>query len=186
MGKEIDWPQVCNAYIYGNDSYRGLAKAMDISGKAVELRGKAEGWPAMRREKRSEVARQAAQQAEQQLVAQETQRLERVNDLADALLARLEQAAGELDSHLVTHKRKVKTVAYGEDKKLVREETAQEEQLAVELGVIDRQGLKVLTAALKDLHSLTATRTAPDNGCLPELIAGLQVQGGEESHGDDL
>lgn len=79
---------------------------------------------------------------------------ERVNEVAMALLGRLEQAVKELDAVVETRREKVKT----ETGEVV---TESEQKLPRKKGTVDRGGLKQLTGVLKDLEDIL--------WCMPEL-----------------
>lgn len=74
---------------------------------------------------------------------------ERVGQVAERLLERLEQAVRELDAVTVVHREKVKT-DQGE------RTTEYVEKLPRKKGLVDRGGLKQLTGVLKDLQEILA------------------------------
>ncbi len=72
---------------------------------------------------------------------------ERVGEVAERLLERLEQAVRELDAATVMHREKVKT-SEGE------RTTEYVERLPDKKSLVDRSGLKQLTGVLKDLQEI--------------------------------
>lgn len=88
----------------------------------------------------------------------ETRRAERLNRLfavTDSLLDRLEQAATELDAVIENHREKVKT----EDGE---HSWDYQQRKPEETGMIDRAGLKQLTAVVKDIKDVLTIRPDAD------------------------
>lgn len=79
------------------------------------------------------------------------ERLNRLFAITDSLLDRLEQAAAELDAVIEDHREKVKT----EDGEHSWE---YQQRKPEETGMIDRAGLKQLTAVVKDIKEVLILR----------------------------
>jgi hypothetical protein len=77
----------------------------------------------------------------------------RVAELAGLLICKVEQAIDQLDLQVVTHRVKTKNGS---------EEETREFYETVPGGIVDRAGLKQLTAVLKELQSLTPDRDRED------------------------
>ena len=91
----------------------------------------------------------------------------RIDGITTKLLDKLEQAVDELDLEII--KRKVKT-----EEGLT--EITTESMEAVEGGIVDRAGLRHLTAALKDLKEIQMIKSELDRREQEARIANLQKQ----------
>lgn len=90
-------------------------------------------------------------------MAKKKQRKKRVLDVSDKLLDKIEQAVEELNYQVVKEVTKEKETFYeNEDspKKATREVTRETENLSKVESVVDREGLKKLIAALKDVQDV--------------------------------
>lgn len=155
-----DWLKIRNEYINGNISYRKLAEKHKISFPTLRDRAAKEGWGDLREEQRNKIVSKTSQKTAEVVSTQEANRISRILSAADLLLARVEEAAGQLDTHIVTNKVKTKKVTYNSKSKATKEVTTEEEVKAVVPGPVDRLGLQQVAAALK---SLKDTVHAVDN-----------------------
>lgn len=165
-----DWKKIRTEYITGNTSYRKLAQKYSTSYSVICEKGKAENWVEQRDQYR---AKTMAKTIEKSCEIQ-SDKLARVNDLADRLMDKLEQAIGELDKAIVIHRVKVET-GNGEE--------VTERKEAVGGGIVDRVGLRQLTAALKDLKEVQMLRSELDKREQEARIASLEKQSREEDPG---
>lgn len=176
----IDWISIKNEYINTTISYRKLAEKYSVSFATLQQKAKKEHWKNERDNQYDRTMTKVRQKTAAVIVKKEVNRIERLTNVSDILLAKLEQAAGQLDNYVVTNKVRVKTVEYdnavkGKPKK---ETTVETEKLAVVDGIIDKQGLKQLASALKDIKDIQAV--ASSNDCqLDKLDDVLTKIGGE-------
>lgn len=152
-----DWLKIKHDYIYTDTSYRALAKKYNVNKDTIARRAKAEGWIKTKGIQADRIQTVAIQKTADVLVAREVDRIGRINTLADRLIAKLEEAAGQLDRLTVANRVKSRTVTYDKAGRPLREMTTEQVQPTVKEtgGLIDRQGLKTLTAALKDLQAIS-------------------------------
>lgn len=88
----------------------------------------------------------------------------KVKDVANDLLAKIVQANNELNKHIVTNKTKTKTVQYDYNCNKPKKETIEEKEEKISfIDIIDRQGLKMLTSALKDLNDIIGEKNSNNN-----------------------
>lgn len=144
-----DWQKIKTEYITTDTSYRKLGEKYGIHYKAISDRGKAEGWVQLRSQHRDKTLTKTIEKISER----QSEELSRICSIADKLLDKLEQAADELDKAIIIRKTKVET-AKGEE--------TTERKEAVDGGIVDRVGLRQLTAALKDLKEVKMLRSALD------------------------
>ena len=149
----MDWLKIKTEYITTDISYRGLAEKYGVSKSQIYKVGGEEGWVELREQHRSKVVAKSVKKIEEKKAKQAA----KVGDLADKLLIKLEQAIEELDQTMVTHKTKTREIKYEDGSapgKPTRETIREEEELLAVESVIDRGGLRLLTAALKELQAI--------------------------------
>lgn len=158
-----EWERIREAYITGNDGAAALARRFGVDRREIAGRMETEQWKLLRQQHRSERTAKAILRLDGTWEG----RLRRVDTIADSLLTKLERAVEELDIVTVNCREKVKTEE-GEQtrdyQRLMREEP----------GIIDRGGLKQLTAVLKDIKDVLMLRSEADIREQEARIAKLQ------------
>lgn len=147
----MDWLKIKTEYITTDISYRKLAEKYGINYSVLGARGRAEGWV----EQRTQFQAKTHTKTVEKIAEKKARQAAKVGDLADKLLIKLEQAIEELDQAMVTHKTKTREIKYEDASapgKPTRETIREEEELLTVASVIDRNGLRLLTAALKELQ----------------------------------
>lgn len=155
----IDWIAIKNEYINTNISYRKLSEKYNVSFATLQLKAKKECWKNEHDKQYDKTMTKIRQKTAAVIVKKEINRMERLTNVSDMLLEKVEQAANQLENYIVTNKIKIKTVEY--DNKVIgkpqKETTTETENLAIVDGIIDKQGLKCLASALKDLKEIQTT-----------------------------
>lgn len=146
-----DWIKIRNEYVNGSISYRKLSEKHDVSFATLQARGKKENWKKERDKQHDKIKTRVGQKTADVIVEKEVDRITRILSAADLLLTRVEEAAGQLDTHIVTNKTKTKTVKYNDGNKPTKEVVVEEELKAVVPGPVDRLGLQQVAAALKSI-----------------------------------
>lgn len=161
----IDWISIKSEYINTTISYRKLAEKYSVSFATLQQKAKKECWKNERDNQYDKTMTKVRQKTAAVIVKKEVNRIERLTNVSDILLAKLEQAAGQLDNYVVTNKVKVKTVEYDNEVKgkPKKETTTETENLAVVDGIIDKQGLKQLASALKDIKDIQSVASSNDS-----------------------
>lgn len=136
-----DWLKIKTEYITTDTSYRKLAEKYGIRYATIQSHGQEEGWPELRDQYRAKVVSKTIEKNSEKQARQAA----KVNDLADKLLLKVEQAINELDLRVTTHK--IKTERANMEK-------TTEFRVAEPGGTVDRAGLRQLTAALRELQTI--------------------------------
>ena len=156
-----DWQAVKTEYITTDTSYRKLAEKYDINYKVIADRGKKEGWGDLRSQHKDKVLTRTLDK----IGTQSVNKLSRIDKLTDALLDKIERAIDELDLQLNRHVTKTKTIEYNHDLRPDKptKEIIHEEEILVETQtIVDRQGLKQIASALKDIKEVKMLRSDLD------------------------
>lgn len=137
-----DWEKIKLDYITQPDmSYRKLAELYGLNETTIARRAGAEHWVQLRQEQASKVLSKTTDK----IAKKRADKYARIDDLADQLLEKLEQAVGELDLSITqVTSRKGDKNNYTETKRLK----------ASPGGTVDQKALRNLTAALKDLKEV--------------------------------
>ena len=161
-----DWLKIRNEYVSGSISYRKLAEKHEVSVNTLTRKAIDGKWKEEREQQHSRIAVKVQQKTADAVATKEANRISRILTSADLLLAKIEEAAGQLDTHIVTNKVKTKKVKYNESNKPTEEVTTEEEVKAVSTGPIDRLGLQQVAAALKNIK---------------DTVQAVEGQGGQDS-----
>lgn len=158
-----DWQAIKTEYITTDTSYRKLAQKHGLRYATLQARAKEEKWTELRdRHRTSTVSKSLTKISNQQAA-----KLARIDGITDKLLSKLEKAVEELDLSVVKKKTKV-------DDGLT--ETTTEIVEVEEGGIVDRAGLRHLTAALKDLKEIQMLKSELDRQEQEARIANLRKQ----------
>ena len=174
-----DWQTIKTEYITTDTSYRKLAQKYGIHYKVISDRGKDEKWVELRSQHRDKTLTKTLSK----ISNKQADKMARIDDLADKLLEKLEQAITELDLQLCTHTDKTKTIEYNNDRRPDKptKETVHEEEKVLEMrSIVDRNGLKQIASALKDIKEVKMLRSELDKQEQEARIANLRKQANPE------
>ena len=178
-----DWKKIKAEYITTDTSYRKLAQKYGVHYKVISERGKTENWVQLRAQHRDKTLTKTLEQ----ISDRQADKMARVDNLADQLLDKLQQAITELDLQLAKHTDKTKTIEYNNDRrpdKPTREVIHEEEKLLEVKSIVDRNGLKQIASALKDIKEIKMLRSELDRQEQEARIANLQKQAEKSDKGD--
>ena len=175
-----DWQKIKTEYITTDISLRKLAEKYEVRYATVQDRAKREEWITMRdRHRTSTVSKTISKIGNKQ-----ADKMARIEGITDKLLSKLEKAVEELDIHLATHTRKEKVIQYDNSlrpDKPTKEIITETEQILQVESIIDRAGIRQLTAALKDLKEIQMLKSELDRQEQEARIAKLQREAQEDT-----
>lgn len=185
-----DWIKIRNEYINGNISYRKLSEKHDISFNTLKDKAVTEKWFEKKKEQHNKINKNIQQKTADKLAKAEADRLLRISNAADKLLAKIEEATEQLDQFIVTNKIKQKEVKYVSDKagfgKPLKETVKEvEDKRIVKADHLDRLGLKQLTSALKDLRDIQFTSNEEKPTESPEINITVMAATPDDMEGDE-
>ena len=167
-----DWKKIKTEYITTNTSYRKLAQKYGVGYQAICHRSQAEGWIEQREQHRNKTISKTLER----ISDKQASKMSRIDRIADSLLEKIEQAVEELDMRVIVIKEKEITSTG---------ETTTESREAYEGGIVDRAGLRQITAALKDLKDIKMIRSEADMREQEARIRNLQRQAEREDDDKD-
>lgn len=179
-----DWQAIKTEYITTNTSYRKLAQKYGVSYQAICHRSKEEGWLTAREQHTNKTVSKAIDKISDRKV----DKLARIEKLTDKLLDKLEVAISELDLQLVRHTDKTKTIEYNNldrPDKPTKEIIHEEEKVLEVSSIIDRQGLKQIASALKDIKEVKMLKSELDRQEQEAKIDKLRADAAANRNDDD-
>ena len=179
-----DWQNIKTEYITTETSYRKLAQKYGVSYQAICRRSKDEAWI----DKREQHMNKTVSKAVDKISTKKADKMARIDDLADKLLEKLEQAIEELDLQLAKHTDKTKIIEYNNDlrpDKPTKETIHEEEKLLEVKSIVDRQGLKQIASALKDIKEVKMIRSEMDRQEQEARIEKLRADAQQRNNDDD-
>lgn len=109
----------------------------------------------------------------------EAQQIANIKSIANDLALNIIKANSQLETYIVKNKKKTKKVKYDyKVSKPSEEEITEKEEIETMEGIIDRQGLKMLTSALKDLNEIIGENKETNKETLDKLDEVLKGLGG--------
>ena len=177
-----DWNKIKTEYITTDTSYRKLAQKYGVNPTTIAKRAGKEDWVSQRNQ-------QASRTLSKTLAAdskRKADRMARIQDATDLLLDKIEQAITELNIQLAKETHKERVVEYNNPErpdKPTKEITHETEKILEFASIIDRQGLKQIASALKDIKEVQMLKSELDRQEQEARIANLRKQA--ESEEDD-
>jgi hypothetical protein len=169
-----DWQAIKTEYITTQTSYRKLAEKYGIHYKVISERGKAEGWVELRSQHQDKTLTKTLDK----ISNKQSDKMARIDDLADKLLEKLEKAITELDMEITKRKTKLEEDGI---------EITTEIMEAKAGGIVDRQGLKQIASALRDIKEVKMLRSELDRQEQEARIANLRKQADkDEDHTEEI
>lgn len=97
MARNIDWIAIKNDYVYGDDSYRSLASKYEVSKNQISNRAQEEHWQELRKKERDKIGAKLGQKTAEKIIEDKTSRLERLLNLCDKTIYKLEKALEQVE-----------------------------------------------------------------------------------------
>ena len=159
---DFDWTKIKTEYVTTDkSSYRKLAEKYGIPLGTIYKRAKKENWVALKQQSYDKkVAKTIASVENNQI-----KKLERILNITDKLLDKIEKAVDELDLQLCKKVEKVKEIEYKNDERPDKptKETIHETEKVVEYRtIIDRKGAQELASAIKSLKEVQMLKSELD------------------------
>ena len=142
----IEWEKLKTEYVTSQISYKELCQKYGVSYSTLKIHARCDHWV----EERERHLKRTMEKSLDKIGDQQAENLAKVDDLADQLLEKLQQAIEELDLTVIHHKEK------GEEDCKTWEKTYDETAPG---GAVDRKGLRQLAACLKDLKQIKAIQS---------------------------
>lgn len=184
----VNWDRVKKDYVVEGLSRKELTEKYQITRSCLGMRIKRDGW----NEEREAYLRTLEKKAEQldlvlgkanPYMDEEVRKIRSMEEVAEKLLAKISLAIDQLDIQLIREVRKEKELLYDHPQradKATREIQTEGETLKEVKAPIDRNGIKLLAAALKDLKDIRMIRDPLDIKEQEAKIAKLQRESREE------
>ena len=156
-----DWNEVKSAYITESCSMKELATRFGLHPNSIGRRAAQEGWRELRKKHRQATFDRALDLMERS----QAEKLARMEQVSGKLLDRVDEAIEQLDVQVLREVRKDRNILYENEQrpdKPTRETTVEQEFLSQEKIPVDRNGIKLLAAALKDIKDVQMLRTDTD------------------------
>lgn len=145
----VDWIKIRIEYETTNISYRKIADKYNVSFNTLKGRAKREEWSKSKEETHHKITTKTREKT----VVKIADRNARFLKISDKLTDKIEQAIDQLENYIVTSVVKTKTITYdNETKKPSKEVVIEEEIKDIVSGIIDKQGLSLLTASLERIQ----------------------------------
>lgn len=183
-----DWNKIKAEYIAGGTSYRKLAEKYGV--KLSELRSIAEreNWVELKTQAQHKTNTKIVNRVSDKESKKAIKRMERVSNLTDKLLDKLEQAITELDIQLYKDVVRVKEIEYNNDLRPDKptKETIHEEEKVIEVKtIVDRSGLKAIASSLRDIKEIQMIKSDLDRREQEARIKALETRGGIKDTEDE-
>lgn len=162
---KYDWKQLEKEYILSD--YKSVSAFLKDKGikQSGSTKKSTKGWKEKKVLKEDKKGTKIIEKVIEKESDIEAQQIVDIKSIANDLALNIIQANKELNMHLVRNKNKTKTVQYDYQCNKPSKETIDEkEEIKSYIDIIDRQGLKQLTSALKDLNDILNNKQNENNG----------------------
>ncbi len=156
-----DWNEVKSAFVTESCTMKELARRFGLHPNSIGRRATQEGWKELRKKHRQATFDRALNLMERS----QAEKLARMEQVSGKLLDRVDEAIAQLDVQVLREVRKDRNILYENEQrpdKPTRETTVEQEFLSQEKIPVDRNGIKLLAAALKDIKDVQMLRTDTD------------------------
>ena len=176
---KYDWKQLEKEYILSD--YKSVSAF--LKDKGIKRNGSVQqavkGWNEKRVQKQFEKCSKTIEKVIEKEAEKEAQEIVNIKSLANDLALNIKRANEQLETYIVKNKKKTKKVKYDyKVSKPIEEEITENEEIESMKGIIDRQGLKMLASALKDLNEIIGEDKETDKETLEKLDQVLKGLGG--------
>lgn len=161
---KYDWIALEKEYILSD--YKSVSAF--LKGKGIKQTGntnkQTKGWNDKRAKKEQKKGNKTIEKVIEKESEKEAQQIVDIKSIANDLALNIIKANKEINKHIAKSKRKTKKVKYDLRALKPSEEVTEEtEEIQEYISIIDRQGLKMLTSALKDLKDIIPQKPDDEN-----------------------
>ena len=152
---KYDWKQLEKEYVLSD--YKSVSAFLKEKGMKNNsyIRNNTKGWKEKKRQHTDKKVAKTIEKVTEKESEKEAQQIVDIKSLANDLALNIIKANSQLEKCIAKNKKKIKTVKYDyKTLKPSKEETIENEELEIVNGIIDRQGLKLLASAVKDLNEI--------------------------------
>ena len=176
---KYDWIRLEKEYILSDyKSVSVFLKDKEIKNNGT-TRKHTSGWKDKKRQKEDKKATKTIEKVTEREAEKEAQQRVNIKSIANDLALNIIKANSQLETYVVKNKKKTKKVKYDyKVSKPKEEEVTENEEINTMQGIIDRQGLKMLTSALRDLNEIIGEDKETDKETLEKLDEVLKGLGG--------
>lgn len=152
---KYNWKQLEKEYILGEyKSISDFLKNKGINNNSY-VRTNTKSWKEKKRQHTDRKVTKIIEKVTEKESEKEAQQIADMKTIANELALNILKANTELNKHIAKSKRKTKKVTYdNKTLKPSKEEIEEQEEVNEYISIIDRQGLKMLSSALKDLNDI--------------------------------
>ena len=176
---KYDWKQLEKEYILSDyKSVSAFLKDKDIKNNGT-TRKYTSVWKDKKRQKEDKKKTKTIEKVTEKEAEKEAQRIINIKSIANDLALNIIKANSQLETYIVKNKKKTKKVKYDyKVSKPSEEEITEKEEIETMEGIVDRQGLKMLASALKDLNEIIGDNKETNKETLNRLDEVLKELGG--------
>lgn len=156
---KYDWKQLEKEYILGDyKSVSSFLKDKNIPNNG-NTKKSTKGWKNKKVLKEEQKSTKVIEKVIEKESEKEAKKIVDLKSIANDLAFNIIKANTQLEQYIVKNKTKTKTVEYNYKVSKPQKETITEkEEIEILDGIIDRQGLKQLTSALKDVNDILTNK----------------------------
>ena len=176
---KYDWKQLEKEYILGD--YKSISAFLREKGisRNKTTNAQTKEWNIKKHQKDIEKTSKTIEKVTEKEAEREAEKIANIKSIANDLALNIEKANKQLETYIVKNKKKTKKVKYDyKVSKPSEEEITEKEEIETTEGIIDRQGLKMLTSALKDLNEIIGDDKETNKETLDKLDEVLKGLGG--------
>lgn len=176
---KYDWKQLEKEYILGD--YKSISAFLREKGisRNKTTNAQTKEWNIKKHQKDIKKTSKTIEKVTEKEAEREAEKIANIKSIANDLALNIEKANKQLETYIVKNKKKIKKVKYDyKVSKPSEEEITEKEEIETTEGIIDRQGLKMLTSALKDLNEIIGDDKETNKETLDKLDEVLKGLGG--------
>lgn len=169
---KYNWKQLEQEYILGDyKSVSAFLREKNIDNKNGSVKKAVIGWKEKKALKEHEKSTKTIEKVIEKTSTEEAKKIITVNNIANDLLVKINESISELNKYIAKTTTKTKTVEFNYKVGKPSKETIIEEgQVNEYISIIDRNGLKQLTSALKDINEILNNKSQENSNSFASEI----------------